>query len=167
MKQELKEAAYTLSLKGYTEREIARHLNVSDTTVHRAITSVTKSSDYNLALKTIGQFLTDYNRAGDYFKMQLRELEDIKNRLDSELDEGADERGRPFTSKLSITELRLKIIGMQADLNTRVLEHVRQGQVSKALQALRDGKLRIDGVVQKAEVINKQVLEQKFPDEPQ
>lgn len=151
-------------MKGYTYREIAKALNISPATVCRAIDKVTKGNDYQLATKSIASFLTDFQTAADYFKMQMRDLESLKNGLAVELDEGTDERGRPYTSKTKVLELKLKIIEMQCELNARCLEQVKQGQVAKALQLLRDNKIKVDKAIDEIES-KVPTLKQVFPNE--
>lgn len=110
------------SLYGIQGKDIAKELNLSEATVSRAINSVTTSLDYNLAMKTVSTFLTDYMKAGDFFKMQIAELE---------------------AKKATDPESYYKIMEMQMERMALIIQLIGQGKVAMALQALRDGKLQL------------------------
>lgn len=78
MKDEIKNECYMLSLEGYDYREIGKKLNISHSTVGRAINSIEKGNDYQLAIKSCGVLTSLYIRYQDWIKKKLRELNDIK-----------------------------------------------------------------------------------------
>ena len=155
MNQDIKEQAYILSLKGATEREIAKELNLSPATVHRAISSVTTSHDYQLAIMSISLFLEDMRRAADFWKMQNREIEQIKNSVMA-LREEVDSKGRPLVRGDRILELVLKCMDMQSDRMQKVVELARQGEVALALREVR--KTMTDAEAQRFRVIKQDLI---------
>ena len=125
-----------MSLKGLTEKEIAKELNLSQSTVSRAITSVTTSHDYQLAITSIGMFVEDMRRAADFWKLQNREIELVKNTIMA-LKEETDSKGQPVIKSDRAIELLLKCMDMQSDRIGRVVEMARQGEVALALREVR------------------------------
>lgn len=156
MNQEIKEQAYILSLKGQTEREIAKELNLSPATVHRAISSVTTSHDYQLAMMSISLFLEDMRRAADFWKLQNREIEQIKNSVMA-LREEVDSKGRPLVRGDRVLELVLKCMDMQSDRMQKVVELARQGEVALALREVR--KTMSESEAQRFKVIKHSLLD--------
>ena len=67
-----------LSLEGYDYREIGKKLNISHSTVGRAIQSIEKGNDYQLAIKSCGVLTSLYVRYQDWIKKKLREINEIK-----------------------------------------------------------------------------------------
>jgi len=117
MKQEIVTQCYLKSLSGLTYREIAEELNLSASTVSRAIDKITKSHDYQIGISTISTFLEEYQRAADFFKMQIGQLE---KRKDTDPDNF------------------YKIMDMQMERMALVVQLVGQGKVAMALKELRD-----------------------------
>jgi DNA-binding MarR family transcriptional regulator len=77
MKDEIKNECYLLSLEGYEYTEISKKLNISRATVSRAISSIEKGNDYQLAVKSCGVLTSLYVRYQDWIKKKLRELNDL------------------------------------------------------------------------------------------
>ena len=73
-----KDQIYILSLKGYREHDIAKKLKTSQSTVSRVLTNIVKDHNYQLSLATVGVFLEQYQRYGDFLTNQVKELEDMK-----------------------------------------------------------------------------------------
>ncbi len=78
MNDEIKSECYLLSLEGYNYREIAKKLNISDATVSRAISSVTKGNDFQLAVKSCGMLIERYVRFQDFCNKKIRELAEME-----------------------------------------------------------------------------------------
>ena len=78
MKDEIKNECYMLSLEGYNYNDIAKKLNISNATVSRAINSIEKGNDYQLAIKSCGILTSLYVRYQDWIKKKLREINEIK-----------------------------------------------------------------------------------------
>lgn len=77
MNDETKNECYLLSLEGYDYTDIAKKLDISRSTVSRAISSVEKGNDYQLAIRSCGVLTSLYVRYQDWIKKKLRELNDI------------------------------------------------------------------------------------------
>ena len=77
MKDEIKNECYMLSLEGFNYNDIAERLNISNATVSRAIQSIEKGNDYQLAVKSCGVLTSLYIRYQDWIKKKLRELNDM------------------------------------------------------------------------------------------
>ena len=78
MNDEIKSECYLLSLEGYNYKEIAKKLNISDATVSRAISSITKGNDYQLAVKSCGMLIERYVRFQDFCNKKIRELAEME-----------------------------------------------------------------------------------------
>lgn len=78
MNDEIKSECYLLSLEGYGYNEIAKKLNISNATVSRAISSVTKGHDYQLAVKSCGMLIERYVRFQDFCNKKIRELAEME-----------------------------------------------------------------------------------------
>lgn len=77
MNDETKKECYLLSLEGYDYNDISKKLQVSKATVSRAISSIEKGNDYQLAIRSCGVLTSLYVRYQDWIKKKLRELNDI------------------------------------------------------------------------------------------
>lgn len=77
MKDDIKNECYLLSLEGYTNEQIGKKLNISHMTVWRAIDSIERGNDYQLAVKSCGVLTSLYVRYQDWIKKKLRELNDM------------------------------------------------------------------------------------------
>lgn len=77
MNDETKNECYLLSLEGYDYTDISKKLQISRSTVSRAISSVEKGNDYQLAIRSCGVLTSLYVRYQDWIKKKLRELNDI------------------------------------------------------------------------------------------
>ena len=77
MNDEIKNDCYMLSLEGFNYNDIAKKLNISNATVSRAIQSIEKGNDYQLAVKSCGMMTSLYVRYQDWIKKKLRELNDM------------------------------------------------------------------------------------------
>ena len=116
MNQEIKNNCYLLSLEGYTTRDIAVKLNLSQSTVSRAIISITQGNDYQLAVKGCGVLLQEFVKYQDYCRKKLRELNEIKTDDNKE---------------------KLAIIKLQTDLYKDLLTIGSQGEFVQAVNKLR------------------------------
>ena len=78
MKDEIKNECYMMYLDGYEQKDIGNRLNISQATVSRAINSIEKGNDYQLAIKSCGVITSLYVRYQDWIKKKLREVSEIK-----------------------------------------------------------------------------------------
>jgi DNA-binding CsgD family transcriptional regulator len=116
MKEEIKNECYLLSLEGYQGKEIAEKLNLSPSSVSKAIASVTKGNDYQLAVKGCGVLLQEFVRYQDYCRKKLKELNEIKTEDNKE---------------------KLAIIKLQTDLYKDLLTIGSQGEFIQAVNKFR------------------------------
>lgn len=158
MNQEIKDAVYDQHIRGYSNKAIAKNLNLSESTVSRAVSSVILSNDYKHGVKTAGMFIQDYIEVGDLYKQQLAECDTmLNNNLDDYLQsDGADEKsGRPYVTKAECMKIRLEIMEMIARRKAEIATLVRQGQMVQALQAIRNGKTNLEEAMKKLAEQNK------------
>lgn len=78
MKDEIKNECYMMYLDGYEQKAIGKKLNISQATVSRAINSIERGNDYQLAIKSCGVLSSLYVRYQDWLKKKLRELNEIQ-----------------------------------------------------------------------------------------
>lgn len=106
-----------LSLEGYQQQEIAKKLGLSRGTVSKAINSITKGNDYQLAVKSCGVLLEEYTRFQDYCKKKLTELAELKP------DDNRD---------------RISIIRLQTDIYKDLLTMGASGDFINSVRLIRD-----------------------------
>ena len=78
MNDEIKSQCYNLSLEGYEQKDIAKRLNISPSMVSRAISSITKGNDYQLAVKSCGMLIERYVRFQDFCNKKIKELAEME-----------------------------------------------------------------------------------------
>ncbi len=117
MNDEIKAECYLLSLEGYNYNDIAKKLNISNATVSRAISSITKGHDYQLAVKSCGVLIEQYVRYQDYCKKKIKELAEMNP------DDNRD---------------RLAIIRLQAELQKDLLTIGASGDFIQNVRIMRD-----------------------------
>ena len=117
MKDEIKTECYLLTLEGYNYNEIASKLNISNATVSRAISSITKGNDYQLAVKSCGMMIERYIRFQDYCNKKIRELNELKP------DDNRD---------------RISIIRLQSELQKDLLTIGASGDFIQNIRIIRD-----------------------------
>lgn len=61
-----------------TDDKIASDIGIGRSTVWRLRQKLIGKIDWELAQRISGQFLTDFQTASDYYKLQIQELEDMK-----------------------------------------------------------------------------------------
>ena len=119
--KERKQRVYKLMLlePAITQSEIAERLNLKPRTVSRIINKIVKSNDYQLAMSIAGKFIQDFVNASDYWKIQITELEHLKEKLTDE-----------------DKELLVKIMKEQSELYGKILLLARQGELMAAIRKL-------------------------------
>jgi DNA-binding CsgD family transcriptional regulator len=117
VKEEIKNKCYLLSLEGYTGIDIASKLNISRGTVSKAINSIMRGNDYQLAVKSCGVLLEEYTRFQDYCKKKLKELADMSP------DDNRD---------------RIAIIRLQTDIYKDLLTMGASGDFINSVRLIRD-----------------------------
>lgn len=117
MKEEIKDQCYLLSLEGYEQKEIAKRLNISPSSVSKAINSITKGHDYQLAVKSCGVLIEQYVRYQDYCRKKIKELAEMTP------DDNRD---------------RLAIIRLQSELQKDLLTIGASGDFIQNVRVMRD-----------------------------
>ena len=84
MNDEIKEKIYLERLTNpiATQKEIAAKLNLSKDMVSRGLKSLMGSHDFNLGQMLSGKFLEEFQMSSDYWKLQIKQLEDLKEDAD-------------------------------------------------------------------------------------
>jgi transcriptional regulator with XRE-family HTH domain len=80
VKDEIKQSVYLERLKDTisTQKDLAIKLGISESMVSRAMKSMMGTHDYQLRQLLAGKFLEEFQMASDYWKMQIKLLEDLK-----------------------------------------------------------------------------------------
>ena len=78
MNDEIKSQCYNLSLEGFEQKDIAKRLNISPSMVSRAISSITKGHDYQLAVRSCGMLIERYVRFQDFCNKKIKELAEME-----------------------------------------------------------------------------------------
>ena len=67
IKSELGIQCLTLQLQDYTQNQIAIKLNIGRSTVHRQITKITKSREFQMGVITINEFFETFKKCEQYW----------------------------------------------------------------------------------------------------
>ena len=126
MKDEIINSVYLEKLKNpiIQQKEIANKLNVSEATVSRALKILLGSNDFKLGQMLAGKFLEEFQMATDYWKMQIKSLEELK---DGEAD----------------TDTLLKIMKEQSDRWEKILFLARQGEAVEVMRLMKNGAIQL------------------------
>lgn len=122
MNPEIKASIYKLLLNEptLTQREIANRVGVHESEVSKAIKKTATSVDYQLAMQVAGKFLQDFQKASDFWKLQVTELEQMKGETDD-------------------VGLKVKIMREQSDRYEKILFQARQGELVEGLRLINKG----------------------------
>lgn len=123
MNEELRSKCYLLSLEGYRHPQIAEKLGISRSAVTKAIQSVTRGNDYQLAVKGCGVLVEEFVRFQDFLKLRLSELKEMNP------DDNRD---------------RLAIIKLQSELYKDLLTIGAAGDFIQNVRIMRDKLHEID-----------------------
>ena len=145
MKNALKNECFSLHLRDYSQAEIAKKLNIDQSTVSRQINKISKSREYELGVTTITSFLQVFKKAEQYWNesnKEYRELIDQLQKLTDESDFDGNNRDHLHKSKYDKTIGKVDLISKlktQQDKNIeRILTLAKQGETVLALKAARD-----------------------------
>lgn len=138
MNQEIKNECYLLSLEGYQGKDIAKKLNISRSTVSKAINSITKGNDYQLAIKGCSTLLQEFVKYQDFCKLRLKELSQLKEQKKLVF-KNNNKTGQieAIESELSPLDVLL-IIKTQNDIYKDLLTLGAQGEFIQAVQKIRE-----------------------------
>ena len=143
MKAELKELIYREILEHPTlsDYQLSAKLNVSRPTVWRVRNKLIGAIDYELAKKVAGKFLTDFQMASDYFKLQIERLEKLKTQSKT------IQRNNMSTHEIETKEVPLDPIDIlaiekqQSELWKNILFLARQGEAVEVMRIIGNGRI--------------------------
>lgn len=143
MKAELKEQVYKeiLAHPSLSDYQIAEKLNISRPTVWRTRNKLIGAIDYELAKKVAGKFLTDFQMASDYFKLQIDRLENLKTKTKT------IQRNNMSTHEIETKEVPLDPLDIlaiekqQAELWKNILFLARQGEAVEVMRIIGNGRI--------------------------
>ncbi|AJM91716.1 hypothetical protein [Nitrosopumilus piranensis] len=144
MNNALQIECFSLHLRDYSQAEIAKKLNIDQSTVSRALNKVKKSSEYELGTVSITTFLDTFKKAEQYWKESNKEYRELIEQLQQLPDESdLDGNGeRLHKSKYDKTVGKVDLISklkQQQDKNMeRILTLAQQGEVVLALKTARN-----------------------------
>ena len=104
-----------------TQKEIGAKLGLKEYTVSRALKSMMGTHDYTLRQMLAGKFLEEFQMASDYWKLQIKQLEDLKK-------DGVDH------------DTMIKLMREQSDRWEKILFLARQGEAIEVMRKMKNGK---------------------------
>lgn len=149
-KSELGIQCLTLQLQDYTQNQIAIKLNIGRSTVHRQITKITKSREFQMGVITINEFFETFKKCEQYWDQSNRDYRELIDQVkemenEDEFNESSSENGSSqsyhnskFDKMITKIELISKLKDKQDKNMERILNLAKQGEVVLALKAARD-----------------------------
>ena len=159
MKKELSEQAFIQMIKypAKTDANIASEMGIGRSTVWRLRQKLIGKIDWELAQRIAGQFLTDYQMASDYYKLQIQELEEMKKeRIESKVGgkktiykKGKD--GQTYAEEVDLNTFDLmevdrdirSIMKQQQELWKDIMFLARQGQGAEVMKMIASGRIQL------------------------
>lgn len=143
MNKKLKDEVYHTILQhpALSDYKIADKVGVSRGMVWNVRRKLALTLDYQLTRNVAGAFLTEFQMASDYFKIQIERLEDLKQRKKTV------QRNNVTTGKVETREVPLDPIDIlsiekqQTDLWKNLLMLARQGEAVEIMKMMRDGRI--------------------------
>ncbi len=123
MKDAIKQSVYLERLKNpiATQKELSIKLGISESMVSRAMKSMIGTHDYQLRQLLAGKFLEEFQMATDYWKLQIKQLEDLKKESDN--------------------ETVIKLMKEQSDRWEKILFLARQGEAVEIMRLMKNGRV--------------------------
>ena len=121
----ISELVYLERLKDPTisQKQIAFKLNLTESKVSRALKKLFASHDFKLGQMVAGKFLEEFQMASDYWKLQIKDLELLKDEED--------------------IELKIKIMKEQSDRWEKILYLARQGEAVETMRLMKNGTIQL------------------------
>ena len=145
MNPEIEYAVFGLEIKGYNGKQISKKLNISESSVSRALNKVKRTREYELGVMSVTTFLEVFKRAGGYWNQSNIEYDDLIDKVNSiKLEDDMDGKvgEHIHTSKYDKLVKKLELISKlkekQDDNMERIISLAKQGEVVLATRALRD-----------------------------
>ena len=161
MNQKLKEQVFEKVLKepAKSDYTIAKEVGVSRSLVYTTRMKFIRTLDYELAKNVAGAFLSDFQQASDYFKLQITSLENkkkdlqkLKNMNKTVFRKTAEGQSFPEEVELEASDLlaihdrEMAIEKQQTDLWKNIMFLARQGEAVEIMKLIQNG--RIQPVIQ-------------------
>lgn len=121
-----------------TNQKMCEMSGLSKPTVKRYRKTYNEQIDQEFISRTAGKFINEFGKAIDYWKLQIDELECLKNKKQTIILKDGDEMLAP----LSAMEI-LAICKQQAELRKYIIFLGSQGEVREVLKIMRSGKLLV------------------------
>lgn len=159
MKIELKELAFHQMIKfpAKSDADIASDIGIGRSTVWRIRQKLIGKIDWELAQRIAGQFLQDYQMASDYYKLQIQELEEMKQKHIESKDGGKKtiykkgKDGQTFAEEVDLNTFDLleidrdirSIMKQQQELWKDIMFLARQGQGAEVMKMIASGRIQL------------------------
>ncbi len=117
-----------------TQTEIARERKLGIATVSRAVHSIDMAVDTQLAQAVASQFLHQFQKAWDYYLLQIEELEKLKNGTKTILKNNNETREVEEHEVPIGVDDKIKIIAEQNKTMERILLLASQGKLVEAIR---------------------------------
>lgn len=143
LREELKKKIYTIMITYPTrsDYEIGRVLHIPRSTVWTFRKSLISAIDYQLARNVAGKFLTEFQMATDYFKLQIERLENLKEKKKTIFKKG--DEGQSYAEEISLEPLDiLQIEKQQTELWKNILFLARQGEAVEVMRLIQNGRIK-------------------------
>lgn len=146
---------YMITHPSKSDYQVADKFGISRGFVYTLRQKFVRKLDYELAQNIAGAFLTDYQHASDYFKLQTTELEEEKKLLRVLQEEGVktifhkSEDGPTYPEQVSLDAMdKLQInrdirdiMKQQTDLWKNVIFLARQGEAVQIMKLVQSGRI--------------------------
>lgn len=137
MDLEIKNQCYLLSLEGYQGKEIAKKLNIAESTVSKALKSVTTGNDYQLAIKGCSVLLQEFVKFQDFCRVKLKELSELKEES-KVVTKNNNESGQIEAIEIPLSPIeKMAIIKTQTEIYKELLTLGAQGEFIQGVQKIR------------------------------
>lgn len=132
VKPEIMQEVYLERLQNplVSQKQIGVNLNLSESTVSRALKKQLGSHDFKLGQMLSGKFLEEFQMASDYWKMQISRFEELKKK---------DENGFPTIE----FEKELELMKQQSQLWEKILFLARQGEAVEVMRLMKNGAIQL------------------------
>ena len=125
-----------------SDRQLALKIKISNTTVSMYRKKYDESIDAEFLAITAGKFINEFGKASDYWKLQIDELEKLKDSTKTIYKKGKNSKSYAVQVALEPSDI-LAIVKHQTDLRKNILYLASQGEVKEVIKVMRSGKLPI------------------------
>lgn len=141
MNDEVGAKCYSLYLRDFTQSEIAKKLNITQSTVSRKINDIIKSQEYELGSMTVTTFIEVFKKTGQYWEESNKEYRELIEKVYESSNNEPNEKDKSLDNSkhvktLQQVELISKLIEKRDKNMERILGLAQQGKVIHALRAI-------------------------------